>query len=1130
MFLSNFSIKNPVTTVALVIILMALGLIALKNLRVNQIPDVQEPVMVVNFPYPGASPETVEREIINRVEKAIQSIPQVKETRSTAAESNARIVIIFQFKKNMAEAGDDVRNAIASVRYKLPLEMREPVLWRFDPSQDPVMGLALSSTSLTHTEISRLAEDTLADRLRGIDGVSQVEVSGSLNRELSVLLHAQKLREFNVSVSDVVNALRNQNTTAPVGRVKGALDEQSIRLVGRIASPVEFNDVVVKRMGDEVVRLGQIATVEDGVSGPTGYSLRNSRPNVSLDVIRSRESSSVSVAERVRKEVDEINKTLPAGTKLEITRDGGKDAQSSLNNVIEALIFGAGLTIFVVYAFLNSWRSTLITGLSLPTSAIAAFIAVWLCGFTLNFMTLLGLSLAIGVLIDDAIVVRENIVRHIERGSDRKTAAREGTAEIGLAVAATTFSIIAVFVPVAFMGGGAGEWFRPFAVTVAASVLVSLFIAFTLDPMLSAYWGDTQETVHKEPRGLGKAFHRFNVWFDHQADRYGNVIAWALHHRLWMALIAIAALIVALVLQASVGGSEFLPKSDYGTIAVEVRTPSSASLEYARDKLERAAQLSRSIPEVVNTDSNVNAGGGRVWIDIGKVNERHRSAVEIAADLREKLKSLVGAEYVVLDDLNNGAQKPVQIRFYGADTRKLMQITSDFMAELRKVKGAVDVGLSEKEPKDELRIELNRGLANQLGISVGDAAQTLRVAFAGVEVGDWVDPIGESRDVSVRLHPDDRVSASNIEHLPVPVAGTNMMVPLEQIATISMDKGPAQIQHFNGKRTVTVSANVQGRAAGEVTADAMKIAKAIEFPPGFGIELGGASRDQQEVFSEMFTALIMGIFVMYLVLVMQFGSFTAPMPVMMSLPLSLIGVVLALLVTGGTLNLMSFIGIIMLMGLVAKNAILLLDCARKEEKQGVDREEALMHAGRVRLRPILMTTFALIAGMLPVAIGMGEGGEFYRPMAVAIIGGTITSTLLTLLVIPSFYDSIELNRDRAKLKFRARALLGNTFVAFMQTFILESLATLMLWRFVYRCIRWALGRETPAEHPVERAARLHGFEVPAGWEPRPKPWQRRPGAERYAPPGRNPYAARIPAEMQSHLAAPKTVDPSIGTG
>jgi HAE1 family hydrophobic/amphiphilic exporter-1 len=362
------------------------------------------------------------------------------------------------------------------------------------------------------------------------------------------------------------------------------------------------------------------------------------------------------------------------------------------------------------------------------------------------------------------------------------------------------------------------------------------------------------------------------------------------------------------------------------------------------------------------------------------------------------------------------------------------------------------VGLSELEPKDELKIELDRNLANQLGISVNDAAQALRVAFAGVEVGDWVDPNGQSRDVSVRLHPDDRVDASNIEHLPVAVGGSNMMVPLEQIASITLDKGPAQIQHLGGKRTITVSANAQGRTPGEVTNEAQSLATAIEFPNGFGVSLGGASRDQEEIFTDMYMALIMGIAVMYLVLVMQFGSFTAPVPVMLSLPLSLIGVVLALLVTRGTLNLMTLIGVIMLMGLVAKNAILLLDFARKEEARGVDREQALMHAGRMRLRPILMTTFALTAGMMPVAIGMGEGGEFYRPMAVAIIGGTITSTLLTLLVTPSFYDSIEIARERAVAKFHSREARMNPFLAFITTFG-EAIATLLFLRWLYRSIK-----------------------------------------------------------------------------
>jgi len=1049
MFLSDFSIKRPIAMIVIIIALMALGLLALKKLKVNQIPDVDQPLLVVSVPYPGASPETVEREVINRIEKSLQSITGVDKLTSTAYEGSASIVIFFNFNKNMVEASDEVRNAIAGVRYKLPVEMREPVLQRIDPSAQPIMQIALSSSTLTHAEISRKAEDEISDKFRGIDGVATVSVNGSLKRELSVLLHAQKLREYNVSVAEVVSALKSQNTTAPVGKVKGELNEQSIRLIGRIESPEDFKAIVIKRRGSEIIRLAQVADIADGFAEISGFSVRNGNPNVGISVTRSRDASTVSVANRVRSMVEEINKTLPAGTKMEVTQDGGKDAESSLNNVIESLIFGAVLTIFVVYVFLNSWRSTLITALSLPTSVVAAFIAIWLSGFTLNFMTLLGLSLAIGVLIDDAIVVRENIVRHMEMGVDRRTAASNGTKEIGLAVAATTFSIIAVFIPVAFMPGVSGEWFRPFALTVASSVLVSLFISFTLDPMLSAYWGDPPGHHELPKKGISLVLAKFNQWFDHQSDRYGNVIAWALHHRVWMAVIAGVSFVVAIVLHATLGGSSFLPAADNGMLIVNVRTPSSSSLEYSRLKVEKSAELARTIKETKATNSTVNLSGGRVYVDIGKSTERKRSAAEIAVELRKLVGNIIGAEYVVQDDLNNGGGKPVQIQFSGPDARKLLAIANEFMDKLRKVEGAVDVGLSEQDPKDELQIEMDRGLANTLGISVNDAAQALRVAFAGVEVGDWVDPTGETRDVSVRLQPGDRVNLENIERLPISVTGSDKMVPLEQIAKITMGKGPSQIQHYDGKRMIAVSANVQGRSAGEVTSDALKIAKAMSFPTGYALELGGAARSQKELFSEMGIALVMGIGLMYLILVMQFGSFTAPIAVMLSLPLSLIGVVVALLLTKGTLNLMSFIGIIMLMGLVAKNAILLLDCAREREREGFEREEALMYAGRKRLRPILMTTFALIAGMLPVAIGLGEGGEFYRPLAIAIIGGTITSTLLTLLVVPTFYDSIEISSDRMVAKFHRRDERWNTAVAFVLT-LLEAIFTVTFIRFIFR--------------------------------------------------------------------------------
>jgi hydrophobe/amphiphile efflux-1 (HAE1) family protein len=1056
MVLSDFSIKRPVVVVVITLVLMGAGWLALGKLRVNQSPDIAPPVLRVSIPYPGASPETVEREILDRLEKAMRGIPGVRELRSWASDGSGMFRIEFEFSKNLIEAADEVRNAIATVRYKLPNEMREPIINRADPDAWPFMSLSLASTSQSHVELSRIAEKDIADRFRALPGVAEVKVSGNLVRELSVLLRSEKLRMHNISVAEVENTLRSENLTAPGGKVEGLLEDNSIRLIGRLATPEDFASIVIKRRGDDVLRLGDVADVVDGTAPQQGISLYNGQVSVGIGVIRTRESSTVAVAKLVRKELDEIRKHLITGTQIDIAMDSGEWAEQSLKNVIEALLFGAMLTIFVVYVFLNSWRSTLITALALPTSVLAAFIAVWLFGFSLNFMTLLGLSLAIGVLIDDAIVVRENIVRHMERGKDRVTASREGTREIGMAVMATTFSIVAVFVPVAFMGGGSGQWFKPFALTVVASVLVSLFVSFSLDPMLSSRWGDPVGYQDSPKRGLSALLQRFNRWFDHQADRYGLVIRWALGHRRSMAVIALLSLVAALWLQSSVGGSSFLPNSDNGQLVIEVRLPSGASLEYARVKTEQAVELVREIPEVQAVFSDIQRDYSRIDVNIGKPRTRERSAAEIAAVLRPSLKRLVGAEYTAQDDTNMGGEKPVRINFFGDDSRKLMEITNAFMADVRKIPGAVDVGLEEQDPMPEYQIKLDRGLASSLGITVGDAAQALRVAFAGIEVGDWVDPTGETRDVALRLHPDDRANLSALSRLPLVPGGSNSIVPLEQIATISMDKAPAGISHTDGKRTVTVTANVEGVSQGEVIGAAMKLAEDIAFPPGYGIQLRGAGQDQDEVFSAMLTALLAGVGLMYLLLVIQFGSFLAPVPVMMSLPLSLIGVVVALVLTGHTLNLMSFIGVIMLMGLVAKNAILLLDCARAKEKEGFNREEALMFAGRARLRPILMTTFALIAGMMPVAIGLGDGSEFYQPMAVAIIGGTITSTLLTLLMIPTFYDSIEIAHDRLVAKFKHRAQRRGTALSALLT-AAELILTLVGVRFVYRLLKrgWA---------------------------------------------------------------------------
>lgn len=1028
MFLSDFSIKRPMVVVAVTLAMMLFGYFAMTNLKTNQFPDVQPPVLVMTIPYPGASPETVEREILNRVEDSMATITGMRELRSYARDSNAVIVAIFEFDKNMIEAAQELRDAVAMVRDKLPTEMKEPFIQRQDPNDMPILSLALSATSIDAIELSQIAEHQIAREIRAVPGVALVNLEGEKEREMTIFLNSNAMREANVSAMEVVNALRAQNIAAPVGRVINGMQEQGIRIQGRLRDVREFEQMVVKRNGDQAIRLSQVAQVVDGAAEQRRISIFNGVASLGINVIKARDASTIAVTDEIKAKLEQLKQSLPADFELVVVRDSGEDVSASMRNVTEALSVGALLTIVTVFVFLNSWRSTLITSLALPTSVLASFIAVWICGFTLNFMTLLGLSLAIGILIDDAIVVRENIVRHMEMGKDNMTAARDGTKEIGMAVIATTMSIIAVFIPIAFIDGITGQWFKPFALTVACSVLVSLFISFTLDPMMSAYWHDPDHDKHAKRRGIGALLQKFNLWFDRQAESYSRVIRWALGHRKSMWLLAFAAFFGAIVVQGKYGGSGFMPETDDGGVMISVRAPSEASLDYTSIKAEQAAAMARALPETQYTQTTVGTSGNitraQIFVRLKKEYERDRSSREIAAELRSKVKTLVGAEYTVSADLNGGGGdgKPLQIQFRGPDSKVLEALVMDFVGKLKTVPGAVDVGLSAQDPKPELQIEFNRGLASSLGLSMGDATNALRLAFAGAEIGDWIDPTGETRNVYVRIKPEERMTVQDLERLPLLSSKTGAMIPLEQVATVSVGKGPAVIEHLDRESMMAVSANIQGRSFGEVDADARKLLKQIPFPPGYDVIRGGQSRDQEEVFGGILSALGLAVLLMYLILVVQFHSFLAPVSIMMSLPLSLIGVVLALLIAGSTLNLMSLIGVVMLMGIVVKNAILLIDCARKKEAEGFSLDESLVMAGRERLRPILMTTFALVAGMLPVAIGFGEGSAFYKPLGISVIGGVITSTVLTLLVVPTFYDSLETAKRKLKARFKKPAV------------------------------------------------------------------------------------------------------------
>ncbi len=720
-----------------------------------------------------------------------------------------------------------------------------------------------------------------------------------------------------------------------------------------------------------------------------------------------------------------MQRTLPAGVSLRVVRDSGVQVSNSVSSVQEALIEGAALTVLVVFLFLNSWRSTVITGLALPVSVLASFVAVWAFGFTLNTMSLLGLSLAIGILIDDAIVVRENIVRHVEMGKDHYTAAFEGTNEIGLAVTATTLSIVVVFVPIAFMSGIAGQWFKPFGLTLACAVLVSLFVSFSLDPMLSAYWPDPHLPLERRSL-ISRLLGRFNHWFDRQAESYKGVIAWALDHRYSMITLAILTFVGALALPAmGVVGAALVPEMDDSQFTIDLDAPPGSNLAYTRLKAVEAARIARTRPEVAYT--YITVGGqsdavdeGLVFVKLKPKIERSRSQAQVVTEVRGELARLAGVTTSISTGFNQG-EKQIQLQLQGRDASELARLADAVADSVRQTPGAVDVGLSTKGQKPELNVQVDRGLAGSLGVTIGEVALALRPAFAGIDVGDWVDPSGETRDVTVRLAPESRTAIADLEALPLLISGGNAgtSIPLGQVARITPSIGPARIDHLDRERVITIQANTQGRPLSEVVGAIMaRLPETVSLPSGYTIRQGGETEDQTEIFTQMIVALGVAVMLMYFVLVVQFGSFLEPLSILLSLPLSLIGVMLALLVTGKTLDIMSMIGVVLLMGIVAKNAILLIDFAKWSEEKGMERREALILAGRVRLRPILMTTFALIAGMVPVALGSGEGGDFRAPMGIAVIGGVLTSTLLTLLVIPTVYESLADSRDWLAAKFR----------------------------------------------------------------------------------------------------------------
>jgi len=812
--------------------------------------------------------------------------------------------------------------------------------------------------------------------------------------------------------------------------VRSQAQDRVVQIDARMQRPEDFGRIIVARKNGAPVRVEQIARVQDGPQEVESLALYNGQRTLLMSVQKAQGENTIEVVDGLNDAVQALRKELPPGVRLETIGDSSRPIRVAVDNVRQTLIEGALLTVLIVFLFLNSWRSTVITGLTLPIALIGTFLFMNMFGFTINMITLMALSLCVGLLIDDAIVVRENIVRHVQMGKGSYQAAMEGTQEIGLAVLATTLSIVAVFLPIGFMGGIIGKFFHEFGITIVAAVLISMFVSFTLDPMLSSIWEDPSIHAHGkrvEDRSFyGRTIGRVTGWFDDATERlaqgYQKVLGWALVHKLKTLALALGIFVLSVVMVPLLG-TEFVPKADFSETSINFYVPVGASIEATEAKTRQVEAVVRELPEVRYTLSTINTGSAQgkmyasIYVRLVDRKDRSRSVDAMSGVLRERLKQVPGITVThvgLLDPV--GGQKQVEFSLQGPDLQELERLTRIVNEKIRDIPGLVDLDTSAKPDKPVIALDVQRDAASDLGVSVAQLAASLRTLVAGTTVGNWRAPDDQTYDVNVRLAPEARTTPQDLERLPFALTaadGSTRIVRLNQVARVTESTGANQINRRDLTREVAVTANVADRSAGEVSNDIKKALDSVVFPPGYRYQFGGSTKNMAESFGYAISALVLAIVFIYMILASQFKSFLQPLALMTSLPLTLIGVVLALLMFRSTLSMFSIIGVVMLMGLVTKNAILLVDFAIRAREEFIDdtgrtvpglpRAEALLLAARVRLRPILMTTLAMIFGMVPLAFALSEGSEQRAPMGQAVIGGVITSSLLTLVVVPVVY-------------------------------------------------------------------------------------------------------------------------------
>lgn len=1023
MMLSDVSVRRPVFAIMMTAALVVLGAFSYEELGLDLMPKTDAPVVTVNINLPGASAEEVETQITKRVEEVVNTISGIDELRATSDQGSSRVSITFLLERDIESATQDVRDKIATIVGQFPRDTRPAQIQKIDPDAAPVLTFAMYGPRAPK-ELTEIAEKRIKQDLETLPDVGSVQLNGERKREIQLLLNADRLNAYGLTVDQVRTAVQRQNVEVPGGSFVTGPAEIALRTMGRIHNVDDFNRIVLTYKDGAAVTFADVGRAQDTVQEIRGANRigvdGKAIPSISIAVQKQSGTNTVEVVDRVLKRLDEIQAALPPDLTIIIGNDQSRFIRRSFEDIRLHLFLGSFLACCVVFLFIRNIRVTIIAALAVPTSIIGTFTFMKVFGFTLNNMTMLALSLATGIVIDDAIVVLENVFRFVEeKGVSPREAAADATREIGLAVMATTLSLVVIFVPVAFMTGQIGRYFYSFGITSAAAILISMFVSFTLTPALCAWWLKTEDAKAAEHSGTKTK--GFYAWIDRV---YGRMLGWSMRHRLSMLGIAAVVTASAVFLYPYVG-KELVPDDDQGEFNVNVRLPRGTS--YARTE-EYAQPIEKDIlalPALRRVRIQIGNGNASFGVSMVDLEERNISQQELMIRTRAMLRKYQGARISVSGGTDisgastsgpggpgggrgggggggGGSSNRLNILIQGADVQQLQEYTVQLMDKLRPIRGVVDVDSNFEPTQPELRIDVNRARAADLGVNIDTLANNLRSLVGGEEVSEFKD--GDDQFI-VRLRLDEpyRSNPTGMGDLLVP-AGPGRTVRVSDVAVLSNDAGPASIERYNRQRQISVNANLQGRPLSEVLAEAREKVDELHLKPGYQAIFGGSAKTLAEASNNFIIAIVLAVLFIYMVLASQFNSFIHPLTIMTSLPLSLPAGLLALMAFGMTLNVYSAIGLMMLFGIVKKNSILQVDYTNTLRDQGMDRHQAIIAANHVRLRPILMTTIAIVAGMIPIAFGRGAGAGSRASMAVTIIGGQILCLLLTLLVTPVVYS------------------------------------------------------------------------------------------------------------------------------